>query len=103
MHKKEADMGNRCWKPPFYFQIISEKQNKNKARKPIEHFIHSTHHNFEIYHDFKSIRLASKFDRYNESWNTLVTASDDVVDIKTERYDYTVIKLLLTVKNGYYQ
>jgi len=61
------------------------------------------HHSLEIYHDFKSIRLTSKFDKHNVSWNTLVTASDDVINIRTERYDYTMIELPLTVKNGYYQ
>ena len=43
--------------------------------------------NFEIYHYFKSIRLTSKFDKYIESWNTLATVSDDVIIIKTEKYD----------------
>ena len=31
--------------------------------------------------------LTSKFEKHNESWNTLVAASDDVISIKTERFD----------------
>ena len=42
-----------------------------------------------IYHNFKS---TSKSDKYNESWNILLTASDDVISIKTERYDKMVIE-----------
>ena len=38
-------------------------------------------------HNFKQIPLTSKNDKYNESYNTLATASDDIISIKTERYD----------------
>ena len=33
------------------------------------------------YHNFKSIPLTSKSYKYNESWNTLMTASDGVISI----------------------
>ena len=81
------------------------------ARKPIEHFIHSMNnlsrnHNLEITHYFKTIRLTSKFDKYNGSCNTLVvTAIDDVISFKMERYHFTATELKSRTGtiNGYKQ
>ena len=49
------------------------------------------------------VELVNSINIMSHTQNTLLTASDNVISIKTEKYDQMVIELLLTVKNGYYQ
>merc|ERR1711963_825818 len=80
----------------FFLYLFESKKDgfqqaeRRAAAETAEHLINSLydqsrHHNFQIYINFQSKCLTSKSDKYNESWDTLLTASDDVINIEMER------------------